>query len=226
MLNLPDLTLVAVSSIDLDATLFALNFSSHEIEFGEIKLLTSVPVVPNNQKIKVEAIPELDLWGYSRFMINDLYGHIHTSHCLVIQADGFVLNPQRWQMQFLDYDYIGAPWPQQMVLQPDNVLLNMTHNLVGNGGFSLRSKKLLQETAKIDVESLTFPSFSEDLLICHFLFDQMIKADVKFPSPELAAQFSVESPEAAYGQTPHTSFGFHGKTLRDEIFESWAKSSK
>ena len=35
---------------------------------------------------------------------------------------------------FLDYDYVGAPWPKE---QNDNSLL------VGNGGFSLRSKKAM-----------------------------------------------------------------------------------
>ena len=220
MLKLPDVTLVAVSSVDLEATLLALSLSSHEIDFAEVKLLTSEFILPENSKIKVETIPRLDFWGYSKFIIQDLYQHIQTSHCLVVQADGFVLNPQKWQAHFLDYDYIGAPWPQQLMLQPGNFLLNMEANQVGNGGFSLRSEKLLQETAKIDFDSLSLPSLSEDLVICHFLLDQMINAGIKFPRPELAAQFSVESPNAAYGQTPHTSFGFHGKILRDEIFAS------
>jgi hypothetical protein len=222
MLKLPDVTLLAVSSVDLDATLLALSISSHEIEFAEVKFLTSEPILPNNPKIKVEPIPRLDIWGYSKFIIKDLHRYIQTSHCLVIQGDGFVLNPQKWQAQFLDYDYIGAPWPLQLMLQPANLPLNMAANQVGNGGFSLRSKNLLQETAKIDFDSLTFPSFSEDLIICHFLYDQMISANMKFPRPELAAQFSIESPDDAYGQNPSTAFGFHGKALRDEIFASLA----
>jgi hypothetical protein len=53
MLKLPDITLVAVSSVDLDATLLALSISSHEIEFAEVKFLTSEPILPNNPKIKV-----------------------------------------------------------------------------------------------------------------------------------------------------------------------------
>jgi hypothetical protein len=48
----------------------------------------------------------------------------------------------------------------------------------------------------------------------------MIAAGIKFPTPELAAQFSVESQDAAFGQSPETSFGFHGKLLRDQIFKS------
>ena len=220
MLSLPDVTLVAVSSIDLDGTLFALSASSYEIDFAEVKFLTSEPIQPTNPKIKVEQIPRLDIWGYSKFIIQDLNRYINTTHCLVIQADGFVLNPHKWQKDFLKYDYIGAPWPERLNLQPGNHILEMKNNLVGNGGFSLRSKKLLEETAKIDFDNLTFPTFSEDMVICHFMYKEMIAAGIKFPPPELAAQFSVESQEAAFGQSPETSFGFHGKLLRDQIFKS------
>ena len=220
MLSLPDVTLVAVSSIDLDGTLFALSASSYEIDFAEVKFLTSELIQPTNPKIKVEQIPKLDIWGYSKFIIQDLYRYVNTTHCLVIQADGFVLNPHKWQKDFLKYDYIGAPWPERLNLQPGNHILEMKNNLVGNGGFSLRSKKLLEETAKIDFDNLTFPTFSEDMVICHFMYKEMIAAGIKFPTPELAAQFSVESQEAAFGQSPETSFGFHGKLLRDQIFKS------
>ena len=223
MLSLPDVTLIAVSSVELDETLLALSISSHEIEFGEIKFLTSQSIVPANSKIKAELIPRLDIWGYSKFVLQDLNRYVNTSHCLLIQADGFVLNPSRWQNQFLEYDYIGAPWPEKLTLRPSKKILDMKKNQVGNGGFSLRSKKLLEETAKIDFDALTFPSFSEDLVIGYFLLDQMLNVGIRFPAPELAAQFSVESPEAAYGQNPDTSFGFHGKEIRDEIFRSLAK---
>jgi hypothetical protein len=219
MLLLPDVTLIAVSSVELDETLLALSISSNEIEFGEIQFLTSESIAPTNPKIKAVLIPKLDFLGYSKFILQDLYRYVQTSHCLVIQADGFVLNPDRWQPKFLEYDYIGAPWPEKLTLHPTQQILDMKQNQVGNGGFSLRSKKLLEETAKVDFDSLAFPSLSEDLIIGHFLLDQMLGAGIKFPSPELAAQFSVESPEAAFGQNPSTSFGFHGKALRDHIFK-------
>jgi len=145
---------------------------------------------------------------------------VQTKHCLVIQADGFVLNPNRWQPKFLEYDYIGAPWTEKLMVRSTGQILDMKKNQVGNGGFSLRSKTLLEETAKIDFDNLNFPSLNEDVLIGHFLLDQMLNAGIKFPTPELAAQFSVERPDAAFGQNPSTSFGFHGKELRDHIFKS------
>jgi len=197
----------------------ALSISSHAIKFGQIKLLSSE--FPNSMDPKIELvnIPRLDWRGYSKFMVEDLDQYISTSHCLVIQADGFVLNPDRWQSTFLDYDYIGAPWPEQVFAGPGDYVLDMKSNQVGNGGFSLRSKKLLQETAKINFDSLTFPLIHEDLIICHYLLNEMLAAGIKFPMPEIAAKFSVESPNASFGQTPYTSFGFHGKATREEIFK-------
>jgi hypothetical protein len=220
MLSLPNVTLVAVSSVELEENLLALSLSSFAIEFYEIKFLTSAPIRPQNPNIKIELIPPLDFLGYSKFILGDLDRYIDTPYCLIIQADGFVLNPERWQDQFLQYDFIGAPWPDYLNLQPDNNILDMKKNRVGNGGFSMRSKKLLAETAKINFDYLSFPSLSEDLIVCHFMYEKMIGAGIKFPKPELAAQFSVESPNASFGQSPNTSFGFHGKALRDIIFSS------
>ena len=223
MLILPNVTLVAVSSIDLDGTLFALSVSSSQIQFGVIKLLTSELIKPVNENIKVELIPKLDYLGYSKFMLEDLHSHIDTPHCLVIQADGFVLNPSKWQDKFLDYDYIGAPWPKRLVAGPDRVTIHMQKNRVGNGGFSLRSKKLLLETSKINFDSLNFLTMNEDMIIGHYMYEQMVAAGIRFPEPDFAAKFSVESPHAAYGQSPNTSFGFHGKRIRDQIFNSIAE---
>ena len=47
---------------------------------------------------------------YSYYCIYNLTNHIDTSHCLLIQADGFVINPNKWDDSWLEYDYIGAPW--------------------------------------------------------------------------------------------------------------------
>ena len=228
MLNLSNITLLAVSSVDIEATDLALRISSHDIIFGAVKFLTSEEWISTDPKIEVVPIPRINFEGYSKFILEELVHYVETDFCLVIQADGFVLNASRWNPRFLDYDYIGAPWPSNLILQVPEQLrmvmsdidltLDLERNLVGNGGFSLRSKKLLQETSNIAFDELSFLSKSEDLIIGHYLYDQMLDAGIKFPPPELAAQFSIESATAAYGQNPKTSFGFHGKALRDLIF--------
>ena len=218
MLQLPNITLLSVSSVEQEGTDLALRISSHDINFGAIKFLSSEEWISTDPRIEVIPIPRINFDGYSKFILEELVHYVETEFCLIVQADGFVLNASRWNPRFLDYDYIGAPWPSDLKLQPGDIPLDVSNNSVGNGGFSLRSKKLLQETSKIAFDELTFLSKSEDFIICHYLYDQMLAAGIKFSEPELAAQFSIESPTAAYGQNPKTSFGFHSKTLRDLIF--------
>jgi hypothetical protein len=218
MLKLPNVTLLAVSSVNLAGAELALQISSHDIEFGAIKFLSSEDWSPSNPKIAMVKIPKLDLGAYDQFILCDLFRYVDTEYCLVVQSDGFVLNASKWNPAFLEYDYIGAPWPINLMLQPGNITLDLSANNVGNGGFSLRSKKLLETTSKIVFKDLVFITTSEDLILCHFLFQEMLSAGIKFPNPELAAQFSIESASAAYGQNISTCFGFHGKELRDFIF--------
>jgi Protein of unknown function (DUF5672) len=209
-LQLRDVTLLAVTSINTDQTNAALRLSAKDIEFGAVKLLTSeLPATPD-PAVEYVRIPPIDFLGYSRFMIESLNKYVQTSHCLVIQADGFVLTPSRWEHQFLDYDYIGAPWPDYIDTSDPNVgQLRLDRNFVGNGGFSLRSKRLLEVTSRLRFDCFDFPCKSEDILICHYLYEAMRTAGIRFAPPQLAALFSIES-FGIYDQSLHTVFGFHG----------------
>ncbi|MGZ9234681.1 MAG: DUF5672 family protein, partial [Anaerolineales bacterium] len=40
--------------------------------------------------------------AYSRFVMKDLLRHIETEHVLLIQWDGYVVNPAAWSDDFLD----------------------------------------------------------------------------------------------------------------------------
>jgi hypothetical protein len=218
-LTLPDVTLLAATSVNVEETLRALTVSSKGIEFGSIKLLaTSTPqMLPPT--VEFSAIPPMDFLGYSRFMIKDLHRYFDTPFCLVVQADGFVLNPDCWRKEFLQYDYIGAPWPKGVWVRPSNWLLKLERNRVGNGGFSLRSRKLVELTSDIDFDALDFPIKSEDILICHYLYDEMVKKGMRFAPPELAAIFSIESQERLYGQSLASVFGFHGKHWLKDVLD-------
>jgi hypothetical protein len=97
--------------------------------------------------------------------------------------------------------------------------LDLSKNLVGNGGFSIRSKKLLQETSKFNLDNINFPII-EDLLIGYYFFETLIKLGIKFPTAKLAASFSIETEEAAYGHNLNNTFGFHGDELKKIIYDS------
>ncbi len=126
--TLPDVTLVAVSSIAIPAVTRALEISMDRVCFARAILLSHE--CPTNSPAEWHKIPRLQSRAdYSRFMLRELANHIDTSHALCIQWDGFVLNGNAWLPVFLEYDYIGSVWPQ----------FHDGRN-VGNGGFSLRSK--------------------------------------------------------------------------------------
>jgi len=210
--DLSNTTLVTVTSVDVNFAKNALMVSSEHCKFGSIKLLS--PIRPNNLPIEIEhiSIPSIDFLGYSKFMIEELHKYIETEYCLVIQADGFVINPQLWNDDFLNYDYIGAPWPHIVGLNnsPQGTF-SFNKNRVGNGGFSFRSKKLLEACSLINFNDLNLPIKSEDIVICHFFYEALQQAGIKFAPLDLASQFSVELLIPGLNIDLSSSFGFHGK---------------
>jgi hypothetical protein len=70
---------------------------------------------------------------------------------LIMQEDSIIFNNNI--SDFLEWDYIGAPWPKHQ---------NDTKNLVGNGGFSLRSKQtMLDVISLISIENTKVNSSTE-----------------------------------------------------------------
>ena len=223
-LKLPDITLLSATSTEMDQAQISIKISLQNIEFGAAKLLcTSAPKqkYPDIEYVSIPPLNSVD--DYNEIIFQDLHKYFETSYCLVIQSDSFVVNSDLWKDEFLKYDYIGAPWPDELVTD-QNLVLNVKKNPVGNGGFSLRSRKLVQATAKIDYDSLKFPLKSEDVIICHYLYDKMIEEGVKFAPPKLAAQFSIENVNNLYGQNPDSVFGFHGKHLRNHFLKKYVLS--
>lgn len=218
-LALPEVTLISATSVGIDNTVAALSISSREIEFGSIKLLASSEPAALPKEMEFVSIPPMTLLGYSRFMLKDLQRYVDTPFCLVVQADGFVINPDLWRGEFFQYDYIGAPWPEMVKVSSGNWNLLFDKNRVGNGGFSLRSKKLLDLCSSINFDALHFPLKSEDVVICHYLYEQMVVRGIKFAPPEVAALFSMEDPSGLYGQTMDSVFGFHGKHLMKDVLK-------
>jgi hypothetical protein len=147
-----------------------------------------------------------DYANYSKFMLHELHRFVTSEHCITIQYDSCIINPSLWTDEFLEYDYIGAPW------------LNQWANRVGNGGFSLRSKKFLDATKILPYAGNHYiKEFnSEDFYACVLQYQTMLQLDIKFPRIELAKRFSTEHP---IPECPHkyddlstyNSFGFHGE---------------
>lgn len=191
-LVLPGVTLCAATSVNLEATLAALRQCLDMCEFGDAILFTDQPVERLPTGLRLVEIGNLsEAAAYSHFMLEELVHHIRTDHALVVQWDGFISSPDAWDREFLEYDYIGAVWPQ----------FSDSSN-VGNGGFSLRSKRLLE--ACLDPRFIA--RHPEDVVICRVNRPLLeVEYGIRFADATVARKFSFER-EPADGPT----FGFHG----------------
>jgi hypothetical protein len=207
MLDLKDVTIVSVACVRVESTLKAIKHSMSGINFYDAKLITSQSF--NDKDVKYVSIPELDYENYNKFIVFDLFKHIDTPYALIVQDDGYVINPNSWRDEFYQYDYIGAPW---MVPNDDFSCRDPFGNLirVGNGGFSFRSHKLLSMPTELNMEWKSyFGYYNEDGFFSvhnRHIFEQY---GCKYSPLEVAKYFSHEAelPEMQ-GIIP---FGFHGK---------------
>jgi hypothetical protein len=194
----------------MDYSVRALLKSSEKINFADIKLISHEQPSNLNSKIKfcyIDRINSLDNYSYK--MIYELDKYVETDYALVIQSDGYVINPNSWRDDFLNYDYIGAPFP----LPKDDFSYRDSNNnifRVGNGGFSLRSKKLIELPNKLKLEWKSFHGYyNEDGFICGMYKDIYENNGMKFAPLDIAKYFSheIEIPEIK----DINPFGFHGK---------------
>lgn len=185
MLDLDNVTLLGVDCVDIERLIIAADISEKFINFKSVKLLTHLESADD----RIVSIPQIDsIEAYSAFMIKELYRYVDTEFVLIFQYDGFVLNPKRWSEEFLNYDYIGAPCFWGM----------------GNGGFSLRSKKLLNALKTLAYITDFHP---EDLKICKDFRPQLESKGIRFAPNEVASKFSVEN------KMWNAQFGFHNANI-------------
>jgi hypothetical protein len=189
--NLNKVTLICVDCSRYGEAVAAINKSMEQCDFAAVKFLTDINLELNGIEV-IKILPIKSKEEYSRFIIKELYKYLDTEFCLVIQHDGYVLNGKSWQDEFLNYDYIGAPWTYT------------DGKNVGNGGFSLRSRLLQIFLANDEFIKATDP---EDQAIGRLYRDYLIKTyGVKFAPEDLADQFAYEL------RTPiYDTFGFHGR---------------
>lgn len=225
MLNLDNITIVVIDGQD-DATksFNALKYSCKDINFKKKLFLTSNPEKYDNSFCEIQKINKISYKEYSKFCLFHLHEYISTDYALMIQWDGFVLNSNLWDKEFLKYDYVGAPWTASNVIATcfSNTFLHkafIENNIlyqVGNGGFSLRSKKLLKATAELYKDF--YENYPEDVIIGIVLRQQLEKRGLVFPDVETAAKFSCEENSVNNIKlSTNSSFGFHGKTQHPHL---------
>ena len=149
------------------------------------------------QRISLESLGVEDLVGhdsYSKLMISrEFTQKIPTETFLVFQTDSMI-NPSQKDLlcEFIEYDYVGAPW---------------STGLVGNGGFSLRKRSKMLEI----IEKSPYESGNEDM----FFALNALRLGFNVPSALFARSFAVETLLSQTFFGVHRVWGYHPNELFD-----------
>lgn len=195
MVDLPNVTLCAVDCITPGLAGAALDRCMQQAHFARALLLSDQAAPTRAEWIQIGRLGSIS--AYNDFMLRRLIEHVHTPYVLVVQWDGFVTDGSAWRSEFLQYDYIGARWPW-----------HPTGTDVGNGGFSLRSRRLLEALATPELPQLDVPE--DDLIARHYRPALERVHGIQFAPADVADRFAYER-----GEPQRPTFGFHG------LFNLW-----
>jgi predicted O-methyltransferase YrrM len=206
-LRLPDVTLVMIDTQCHELARLAMQDSLREVEFGDAIIFSDEPIeVAGTRWVKIPKWPNIT--ECSHFMWYELPDHIKTKWAINIQWDSWIVDAGCWTDEFLNYDYVGAPWWYN-----DN--LN-----VGNG-CALRSSALMR-FLQTNKERFPLSRSQEDHLIGRVYRPALEENGFKWPSEILASRFSLEctrpSPDSRHFMF-HDSFNFPFALEGDRLAE-------
>lgn len=242
-------TLVSVTGLpDARGAALALRVSLDQLPGTQAVLCSPVAPPGLDPRIRHMPLAPMHYHEYSWFMLFALWRVIPTEFALVVQDDGWVLDGNLWQDDWLQYDFIGAPIHLAHVLAPDGERwlrgFEWTRDygqpgyrvhVVQNGGFSLRSQRMMRalvERPHLHVRVPppdhvdTFPApmrmrwsndaLLEDVQLTGVLRPELEAAGLRFAPLEVARWFSIEhaAPLLHEGLDALKLFGHHSKLRR------------
>ena len=199
MLALPDVSLVLIETREHSLAALALRDCLCKAEFGDVLVFTDNREAFSDLtwcgKVRFIEVPDWsDKLGWSKCFWYEVPKHVHTSHALGIQWDSWIVAPEMWRHEYLETDYIGAPWP----FYKDGLA-------VGNGGFSLRSTRMMRYIRR---HRDKFPCNTDidDNLYCRKYRPILEDAGFIWAAEPMAYDFAFEC-DRPNPEKP--SFGFH-----------------
>ena len=169
--------MVALTSKDFPAHEQAIKKSCEGVEWGGVKIIYDYKIT--------------DINSWNKAVIYELHNYVQTSHCMLVHADGFVVHPEVWRDEWLQYDYIGAPWPlpkdDYSYRTPDGELIR-----VGNS-VSIRSKRILRLPSDLGLPwRRYYGNTNEDGFLCCHNRRVLEENGCRFAPIEEAIHFSKE----------------------------------
>lgn len=177
MLNLSSVTLICLTGKDFPAHDYAIQKSTEKINFGGVKVVY-------DYKIR-------NIEDWNRRVIFDLYKYVDTEFAILIHPDGYIIRPELWNPDWLNYDYIGAPWP---LPKDDYSYRDVDGDIVRVGNsVSLRSKKIMELPSQLNLPWISYyGNTNEDGFLCCHNKHLLEEAGCVFAPLEVAVHFSKE----------------------------------
>jgi len=156
--------------------------------------------------------------------IQRLHARFDTEYVLGMHGDGFPL--RRGLEAFVGpYDYIGSPWGKGSWYT--NLVFPYPRYCVGNGGLSLRSKRLCEMASDCYRRKYRFLPYSyaliDDVFFCKILprFEKACRTTMVYAPPEVAGRFAYESNPEFYARDGEMPFGFHAAGGFDQVMKDF-----
>lgn len=218
------LTIVAIyGHNDGSSAIASLLHSKRELPGSRALLISPAPPQELPPDIQWKRCFPLNYQQYSVFCIHSLHAYIETDFCLIVQDDSWVLNGANFHSHYYDYDYVGAPAHAGMVGDIFHIQWSWLDKPgaleVQNGGFSLRSKKLLEAPSLYGITYIPFPQepfCNEDVQLTAFRRTALEAVGCKFAPLDVAKHFSVEYQGPGFHDNLDFSklVGCHGPTRK------------
>jgi hypothetical protein len=197
-IDLSNITLVSVASNKIQQTIKAIDHCLSLCKFKDIIFFSDYD---SNRTTKINKINSIAEYDY--FMTYEIPKKLvdRSDFILIVHWDGFIVNPTAWTPEFLQYDYVGAPWPWT--------------DYCGNGGFCLRSNKFLRCQMNIldQLVEKKWLTTADDVVLSYTLRKDFIEMGCSYAPKDIAYKFSTE-----YGSyNDHQSFGFHNLNLHPQF---------
>lgn len=192
--TLDDVTLVTIETMYHGLARRAMEETLKRVPFKHAMVFSDQDFLPGAKHVKIE---HGDMFSYCNLLLKGMLEHVETDYVIFQQWDAMVHDGSKWRDYFLLNDYIGAVWPWRPHGQN-----------VGNGGFSLRSRKLLQalQAPHIQLDPAGEHGVQEDNYIGIKHRAELEAQGIVFALPPVANQFSIELAPEGYGAMAHHGF--------------------
>lgn len=212
-------------------SVFSVLFTLSNLNVGwSCKIYTSTPAIPYYKKFlgRVAEISHLPVLDIPRFHIDiynnilksaDFWRSIKSIKTLVIQDDGVLLRPGI--ERFMEYDFVGASWVDNVANQ--YIKENITEDLVGNGGFSLRTNSHMInicENFKKEKSWLFYKNITQIPEDVYFVYGLKRTDGSRMPSFQVGTEFASEEVCNMGSIGVHKLWSYHIADVTQRFFNS------